>query len=810
MNGDELLELLELNLAHFSMNDSFKDSEEKTREILSKILSLISDLEFDKSNKIRKKILGFITKYEKGIIHLFLSSLLVSIHRFNSISEYPYIDSTYFTEEKDTQLFNKVFNNYTNKVKISLRESNHEFIDINCNESIKVFSLISSMLQSKALGSASNEDESIMTITFLSIANICNRQGKIDRWEFYLLCDVAMRNLNRNSLHQKVRDFSEEIYLMSVDEFKPIYGYYIQLKSYIFQRNIIDSSLYLLLFINRLDKNIPINVIINVLKSIQIFFRDNMFFEPQKEIFNMINEIYKDHLIDTDIMQINYCNFISDFNQNIDISNDLVTFLNKYKEMIFTNGSQSIKIWLSLIIQIYDIYNNDILYLYKTNFYNLLPPDDKDDLEQLLGNGDINYYNRIISRLSESRTHRDMVSEIKNYTNLFRNFVIQGFKDKEYKKFINGFIMISDRSLQNIENLDYPKFTEIHFNKDKTHDYYTENIESFKKIDFKNTELILITHIQNNVIYMNSSQKQIRFSELESKWKLSYMNQHLKNICSDMRFTTYSKNYEFEDHDYIDQLREQSLKFTNYQLKTISTKPLEVIYDTDTSRFPSNLIQENNNFVFLDRPIFTSLNYNSILNRKDITINIKKIKLWSPIDTADLALNKLYSSLSHFLDVYEIDSYTGIQIEENLTSDISIVIAHGGNNIDDSNTLHARDNYKKIDYQYSYIEKNVKKSKILLLFVCHSGKISKDIFYEKTNSIIRKFTKNDVEAIIAPKWPLSIEIIPIWLPVFIDSLNSGYSSLESFHLASKSVYNKFKNAGTWACLHYFGNPNIHT
>ncbi len=257
---------------------------------------------------------------------------------------------------------------------------------------------------------------------------------------------------------------------------------------------------------------------------------------------------------------------------------------------------------------------------------------------------------------------------------------------------------------------------------------------------------------------------------------------------------------------YNDQLS----KLSKLSIQTDLLDSVCIVTDNTLSSLPFNLLQRNNSFIFLSNPIYSIPSNSFQLDVQQTTIN-QKISFWSPIKTEDIVLNKAFNSIETILNKFHSEINTGINIEKILDADIDIIIAHGGKSIDTKNTISAESSFSKNPQMYTYtnIEDAVENPKIILFFVCHSGKISKDYFFEKQNSILKNFFNKGAEVVIAPKWPLNIDILPIWLEVFLNELSLGNSSLKSFHLASKAVYNKFKNIGSWGCLHYFGNKDVY-
>jgi hypothetical protein len=190
-------------------------------------------------------------------------------------------------------------------------------------------------------------------------------------------------------------------------------------------------------------------------------------------------------------------------------------------------------------------------------------------------------------------------------------------------------------------------------------------------------------------------------------------------------------------------------------------------------------------------------------------IEIKNdIQLWCPLEKGDMALNCAFHGIEDYLENNSISYETKMIPEKKLSSDISIIIAHGGDDIASKQYFSASWFGGEKTTFYTDITKVIEKSKLIILFICHSGKATKNLMYESSQSMQESLFKIGAQAVIAPKWPLNTEIIGLWLPFFLDNLKIGKSSFEAFSEAQDYVLSKHPNAGAWACLHYFGNPNI--
>lgn len=63
-------------------------------------------------------------------------------------------------------------------------------------------------------------------------------------------------------------------------------------------------------------------------------------------------------------------------------------------------------------------------------------------------------------------------------------------------------------------------------------------------------------------------------------------------------------------------------------------------------------------------------------------------------------------------------------------------------------------------------------------------------------------------SVVAPMWSLNVDIIPIWLPVFMQIIDAEGYVVDAVYKANMEVNKQFITPSAWACLHLFGNPYL--
>ena len=158
------------------------------------------------------------------------------------------------------------------------------------------------------------------------------------------------------------------------------------------------------------------------------------------------------------------------------------------------------------------------------------------------------------------------------------------------------------------------------------------------------------------------------------------------------------------------------------------------------------------------------------------------------------------SSLDDVIAKYNIDCNEQNVPEQPIEAEINIACAHGGADISDTQWFYADGN--------PIVEtgKIIGRGKLLILFVCHSGSISRPDYDNAMHTLIKRYIRGDYSSVIAPMWSLNTEILPTWLEVFMGEMMNKQYVIDALYKANMAVKEQFTSPEVFACLHLFGNP----
>ena len=226
----------------------------------------------------------------------------------------------------------------------------------------------------------------------------------------------------------------------------------------------------------------------------------------------------------------------------------------------------------------------------------------------------------------------------------------------------------------------------------------------------------------------------------------------------------------------------------------------------ELSNFPHNLfLNQNNELIAKFKPVTNVLSTEWLLETNTVEYLPKEFSksIWIPTENGDYTLNYLYSNIESTLKEYSFEMFNQIEMTKPLSSDINIVCSHGEKNISEVQFFS-----QESHFTYN-LDSVIGKGKILVFFVCYSGSMKNEFFRNNVTSMIKRFIAKGYDSVIAPFWALDVTIPRYWLPEFLISLNKGLTVSEATFNANKKVYERYPTPAAWACLHLYGNPNIH-
>lgn len=688
---------------------------------------------------------------------------------------------------------------YELKNGFSIGDSLPEEIVITEKDALYYFDIITELVQSceGRLQSVDNKQN----ITNLYIAFNCTKKMQMNPYYFYKLADLVTELMNHTGDYQLARNTAEQIFQLSIKNNCGIFGIYIKANCYLMQKNIVDSLIYLSVVVNCIDESATFDFWKNLLTRIQILYRELRAEELENNLYLNL-KTYESFFDKRTKDQIYLSHFATAFSNGKNVSQDVYKYISSNREEIYSIGIDGFKVWYCLLQQLYQHFSDPDLIIYINEFKKYLPKDVLDIINKSIGivENDINVINEIISQIKESKYNQDRNSEIKRSAITLHSLLDKAFNTKDINLFLNTSRLLSGVNFISPEDgSDGP--VEIKFTIEVIEDDFNIFLKKFQNNSFlKQFDVMVIEKSEKNIYILFISEERHLLIKSTSR----YID-FIKYVDSLPAIMFFDENDDVQTQ--TNKLMEQIVASDIMDFNIATEKPYILISDVDLCLLPSNLIINNHTFLSCTTKSLSMPSLDYLINIKEKTIK-NEISLWCPLDNGDMPMNYAFQGVQSYLEDYLIPYETKMIPEKVLFTDISVIIAHGGKDISHKQYFMAGGAFGNADTFYTDITKIIPYPKLVILFICHSGKAEKNLLYETSQSMQDLLFEKGAYAIISPKWPLNTEIPGLWLPKFLNSMKSGKTSFEAFSEAQNFVMSKHPNAGAWACLHYFGNPNI--
>ena len=803
MSGiDKAHEILKQEFQYFKITNTFNLTDYEIKQNLCILFKSVISGNFEESKKSQCALFNLSKIDQSAFLCSFLqfigNELITKINQTNIVKkEFQNIcDNNILTPDDYVNFVKKI---YSLKNTFSIGDPLPSEISLSKQDAIYYFDLITEIVQSGEC--RLNVLDNKTNITNLYIAYNCIKIAKKDFYYFYKLCNLTIELMNHTNDFQLARNTAEQIHSLAIKDGNMIYAVYIKANCYLMQKNATDALIYLCAVVNGLDDKLSFDFWKNLLTRIQIFYRDLGIESLELNLFN--NLVKNISFFDNRTRdQIYFSHFTLLFSKENDISQDVYNYISTNREELYSIGIDAFKVWYCFLQQLYNKFRNESLKLYISEFKRFLPLDVLTAINNSIGfvENDKVFINSIVKQIIDSKYNDDRNSEIKRNLLSLHKLIDKSFISQDSNLFLNVSRLLSGVQYLAPEN-DYEGSVVVKYGEEKLENYYDKFVEDFNKLDMLDYfDIILIEKSEKN-IYLHSITKEKRVF-INPKITMKEIIDFIDNLPLSMSFDE-KDDYEKEGIKKDKQIEKS--KIFDFDIRY--SKPYILITNTDLSSISSNLFVSNNTFISNS---YKSLNMPSLdfmLQSKEIEIR-NNIQLWCPLEKGDMALNYAFKGIQDYLENNSIPYETTMLPENTLSADISIIIAHGGEDIANKQYFSAGWFGCDTTTFYTDITKVIEKSKLIILCICHSGKATKDLMYETSQSMQEVLFKIGAQAVIAPKWPLNTEITGLWLPTFLDNLKKGQTTFEAFSNTQDYIYTNHPNAGAWACLHYFGNPNI--
>ncbi|WDO12343.1 hypothetical protein MH928_13540 [Flavobacterium sp. WW92] len=669
------------------------------------------------------------------------------------------------------------------------------------------------------------DDSQLDTLHFqIIILNALRRKYNLD-FEFTQACSNYVSLLNFNRKFQRARNFAESVLAIAIPEKKHYMGWSLLYKCFTEQENPYYASIYGTLYnisltvFTETKYYVAVDLLTLSLKYFRTFHLYDMMdtLMESREMFKLNK--YDDQKIALVYFQANMIRV----DRHTSAIDDALQYLQKHRESIKKYGSLAIVPWLNYLYNIKRIHSEgfegfdkeiDVIILdlekeISEEKYQVLKKKHFDTVDLK------NDFIKSLNGAFETYDSDDFQFEIKQLEMSAKRLLSNSIIDNDVEGILLCSLVLNDNSAN--YNNEYPKDSykissvidpgqEIIYKLSAYKDYIINSIKLEKD------ELFIWLFNINDRIYILTINHEATVNTRElPDWDWLKMTDWLKNKDSFYyKGHLYSSLGEQEEH--YEKLLD-ALSFTELSL-TQNYKEIFYCSSIDLVQFPTNLIENNLDFISSRVPVTNIISFEYLINSNRNSLLSPKYSstAWIPIVDQDGSLLVSYDKIKPILQKMGAKIITQRQITEKINTDVNIFLAHGELNLRSFKGIYtnhkAESAIRHTDYLFG-------SGRVAILFICNSGVANDDILSNSILSLSHDILKLGYETVIAPFWKLEISITPYWLENFLSAFNEGYKVSEAVYLANASlaeykedISNSFFVAEGRLDMHIYGNPYL--
>ena len=661
-----------------------------------------------------------------------------------------------------------------------------------------------------------------VTILMFMMYAFCKQENTLDLLfnGYYNIID----RFNTSGKHQLARDFAENLIKISYREDMRADGYYAASRAYTGCHHGVAGLLYLNIALSYLKENtapIPQRLAFEMVWQMVKLMRETMKVS-KKELTLLESIIRKLHVRAYD--ELSFFHTVLSLRLMIGdetVVQDTASYLDSRREDVFSNLEHSAIPWSTLINGMHKyIPQGDYtgLALYEQAFSqviedkgNQLIRDIYDDTKDMTA-----YLKEYLVKMGETRNVDDYGKDSVMLQMLAKKVIKKASNDNNLSDFLLGMRVRSDFSFVMAETKVTSSYRPVAVEEINGEDYqvpYTSesllhNLMDMEKEDavmwigkdtdahYRRLTLLNKGYAFDNVQTLDTVEAQKLQDSIISK--LAYKN----SIMPEHGPVYYKSGDELEQegealHNAMSQCQ---LSVPNVAKRLLLVKdlkmaglPHQLLIDERTGHFIGEQLPTAN---IISTELFIKTNFDNNLP-KGFTKTF-----WSPDESGEFTFLDIKGRLDETLVKHHFSVNGQLVPDTPISSDMTIVCAHGGSDISETEWFYAND---KPIVQTSRV---VGTGKFLILFVCHSGSITYKDYDRSMHTIVKRYLRMGYSAVVAPMWSLATIILPTWLKTFMELMENGSYVIDAVYKANMAVKQEFIAPSAWACLHLFGNPYL--
>lgn len=647
---------------------------------------------------------------------------------------------------------------------------------------------------------------------------ICKKDGQM--WYLFLYANNFIGRLATSGEAQAARDMAENMLMIGHQEGMEAEAYFCASRAYTIVHNPLAGLFYLEIAIRKWlqqAERIPYKTAFELLWQIvkiarSIWFCSEKYLKPVADCFDGLQPLAYDNVS----FYHTYLSLMF-YQKGEGILGDVADFLDKNRESVYANLDHSAMPWLSLIATVkLNFPDADLTRLtpYVNAFKGVVNKDGNAMILDMFDgvNEDV-HLKELMVRLQSTRNVADF-SHDNQYAMIFaKSLLTKACQEQSPSKFLLAMHARADYTFVRPEIRQDGLYRKTEF-KDVNGAEYNLHIEDTELLQQlmqqgANNEVMWIGKGKSLLHFMTLLNNQFIFGDLDPFSRIDVKKLQSDLICH-LQYKKDVKNpgesIYIKGKDELEQEAEElRRKLSICQISVDNNaERLFLVKDMDVAAYPHQLVVDTNNRKFIGELLPTcNIISTEVLIKTNFDYPLSdhpSCSFWCPTGSEEFTFAMIKSSLEDVFGKYDIACNERDIPERPIEAEINIACAHGGADISDTQWFYADGN--------PIVEtgKIIGRGKLLILFVCHSGSITRPDYDNAMHTLIKRYIRAGYSSVIAPMWSLSTDILKTWLDVFMEEIINKQFVIDALYKANMAVKGQFTSPEVYACLHLFGNP----
>ena len=647
---------------------------------------------------------------------------------------------------------------------------------------------------------------------------ICKKDGQM--WYLFLYANNFIGRLATSGEAQAARDMAENMLMIGHQEGMEAEAYFCASRAYTIVHNPLAGLFYLEIAIRKWlqqAERIPYKTafellwqIVKIARSIRFCSEEHL--KPVADCFDRLQPLAFDNVS----FYHTYLSLMF-FQKGEGILSDVADFLDKKWESVYANLDHSAMPWLSLIATVkLNFPDADLTRLmpYVNAFKGVVNKDGNAMMLDMFDgvNEDV-HLKELMVRLQSTRNVADFSHDNQYAMILAKSLLTKACQEQSPSKFLLAMHARADYTFVRPEIRQEGLYRKTEF-KDVNGAEYNLHIEDTELLQQlmqqgANNEVMWIGKGKSLLHFMTLLNNQFVFGNLDPFSRVDVKKLQSNLICH-LQYKKDVKNpgesIYIKGKDELEQEAEElRRKLSECQISVDNNaERLFLVKDIDVATYPHQLLVDINKGKFIGEllptcniistEVLIKTNFDNPLSERP------SCSFWCPTGSQEFTFAMIKSSLDDVFGKYYIACNERDIPERPIEAEINIACAHGGADISDTQWFYADGN--------PIVEtgKIIGRGKLLILFVCHSGSITRHDYDNAMHTLIKRYIRAGYSSVIAPMWSLSTEILQTWLDVFMEEIMNKQFVIDALYKANMTVKENFTSPEVYACLHLFGNP----